>query len=102
MARMVIKLKTNPKTNTTKEMQSYIVVSGCLGRMFRRKALAPTRVVTAGQAAMFVDEEIRRASLSLQRPEKLSSTTPELRSSNSLERSRRSEEFGGDLHLLNS
>jgi hypothetical protein len=69
--------------------------TGCFSGILRRKSPEPSMAATVGQAAVFVDEEVRRASLSLQRPERL-------RSSTSPERGRRSEEYGGDLHLLSA
>jgi hypothetical protein len=84
-------------SNRTEEMPS-ASTTGCFSGIFRWKASEPaTRAFDAGQAAVFVDEEVRRASLSLHRPE-----LPEKRNSSSPERSRRSEEYGGDLHLLSA
>ncbi len=70
---------------------------GCFGRIFGRKSAdQESRPITVDQAAGYIDEQVKRVSLSMERPEKAPlSVWVE-------SRERRSEEFGGDLHLMDS
>ena len=56
-----------------------------------------SRPITVDQAAGYIDEQVKRISLSMERPEKTACTFSMERTQRS---ERRSEEFGGDLHLM--
>mmetsp|Transcript_10947 Transcript_10947/g.23462 ORF Transcript_10947/g.23462 Transcript_10947/m.23462 type:complete len:82 (+) Transcript_10947:59-304(+) len=68
---------------------------GCFGRIFgRRSTDEESRPISVDQAAGYIDEQVKRISMSMERPEKAQHSFCTER------RERRSEEFGGDLHLM--
>jgi hypothetical protein len=71
---------------------------GCFGRIFGwRSTDEESRPISADQAAGYIDEQVKRISLSMERPEKTQLIYCKERRE---DRERRSEEFGGDLHLM--